>query len=98
MPSSTVWYLPVYHTGQKFNNSGKEFTINNDISRKTRNLILVITCSGCGELYIGETGNTLRERIRIHKQQINSSEYRKIKLSEDLDVCGQNFFYCFPLL
>lgn len=53
---------PYIKSGQKFNFSGKEFTINNNMSCQTRNLIYVITCSGCGELYIGETGNTLRER------------------------------------
>lgn len=87
---------PYIKTGQKFNFSGKEFTINNNMSCQTRNLIYVITCSGCGELYIGETGNTLRERIRIHKQHINSPEYRKIKLSEHLDVCGKKSFTVFP--
>lgn len=65
------------------------------MSCQTRNLIFVITCSGCGELYIGETENTLRERIRIHKQH-NSPEYRKIKRSEHLDVCGKKSFTVFP--
>lgn len=68
-------------TGQKFDLSGKEITINNEMSRHNRNLIYAITCSVYGELYIVETGNTLRERKRINKQHINLPEYRIIKLS-----------------
>lgn len=67
-------------TGQKFDLSGKEFTINNEMSCHNRNLIYAITCSVYGELYIVETGNTLRERKRINKQHINLPEYRIIKL------------------
>lgn len=66
------------------------------MSCQTRNLLYVITCSGCGELYIGETGSTLRERIRIHKQHINQPEYRKLKVSEHLDLCGKKSFTVFP--
>lgn len=68
-------------TGQKFDLSGKEITINNEMSCHNRNLIYAITCSVYGELYIVETGNTLRERKRINKQHINLLEYRIIKLS-----------------
>ena len=46
--------------------------------------------------YIGETGTTLRTRIRIHKQHISTPEYRKIKVSEHLDVCGHGQFSVFP--
>lgn len=73
MPKSTLW--------QKFDLSGKEITINNEMSCHNRNLIYAITCSVYGELKIVETGNTLRERKRINKQHINLPEYRIIKLS-----------------
>lgn len=71
----------ILKTGQKFDLSGKEITFNNEMSRHNRNLIYAITCSVYGELYIVETGNTLRERKRINKQHINLPEYRIIKLS-----------------
>ena len=58
------------------------------MSCDTRNVIYFIICLGCNELYIGETGNTLRARVRVHKQHINTPEYRQIALSEHLDVCG----------
>lgn len=87
---------PYIRQGQSFNFNGKQFTVNNNMSCQTRNVIYVITCSGCGELYIGETGSALRERIRVHKQQINVPQYRKLKVSEHLDVCGNRTFTVFP--
>ena len=48
-----------------------------------KNVIYVITCPGCKEFYIGETENTLRARVRVHKQHINTPEYviiRKFKV------------------
>lgn len=74
-------------TGQKFNLSGKEFTINNDMSCHTRNLIYVISL--IVENFILETGNTLREQIRINKQHINSLEYRKKNSVNIWTYCGK---------
>ena len=66
------------------------------MSCETKDLIYVITCHGCEEYYIGETRTTLRTRVRVHKQQINNAEYRQIKLSEHLDICGKKQFSIFP--
>jgi hypothetical protein len=66
------------------------------MSWDSKNIIYVITCWGCNQFYIGETGTTLRARIRVHKQQIQVPEYRKIKLSEHLDTCGHGQFKVFP--
>ena len=63
---------------------------------KSRNLLYIIQCGKCKELYIGETGCTLQARIRVHKQHINVPEYRQIQLSEHLDECGQKVFSVFP--
>lgn len=66
------------------------------MSCHSKNLIYTIICDGCNKFYIGETGTTLRTRIRVHKQQIKDPEYRKIKLSEHIDVCGGGQFKVFP--
>ena len=87
---------PFLKEGQTCNFHGKEFTINADMSCDSKNLIYVITCSGCRQIYIGETGTTLRARIRVHKQHIKEPAYRKIKLSEHLAVCGNGHFNVFP--
>lgn len=62
----------------------------------SKNLIYAIACNGCNLLYIGETGTTLRARIRVLKQQIRDPEYRKIKLSKHIYVCGRGQFKVFP--
>ena len=67
------------------------------MSCDSKNLIYCIICGGCEEFYIGETGSILRTRIRIHKQHINQPEYRKIKLSEHLDKCGNGHFSVIPI-
>lgn len=86
----------VLREGTSFNFKGKDFFINSDMTCESKNLIYVITCGGCNQFYIGETGTTLRARIRMHKQHIQVPEYRKIKLSEHIDRCGQGQFKVFP--
>lgn len=82
--------------GHSYDFNGKQFKINSPMSCTSQNVIYVITCPGCNEFYIGETGNQIRARVRVHKQHINTPEYRKIKLSEHLDTCGQKKFNLFP--
>ena len=53
------------------------FTVNANMSCDTKNVIFAITCPGCNEFYIGETGNTLRARVRVHKQHFNTPDYRQ---------------------
>ena len=87
---------PFLKQGSSVDFRGKQFRINSDMSCHSKNLIYTIICDGCNKFYIGETGTTLRTRIRVHKQQIKDPEYRKIKLSEHIDVCGGGQFKVFP--
>ena len=45
------------------------------------NLVYVITCAGCGQNYIGETGDVLRNRVTVHKQQIRDPDTRTLGVS-----------------
>ena len=56
---------------------------------ESKDVIYVITCAGCNEYYIGETSNSLRAHLHVHKQHINSPEYRQIDLSTNLETCGK---------
>lgn len=47
----------------------------------------VITCPGFNEYYFSESSHNLR--VRVHKQHINTSEYRQIYLSAHLETCGK---------
>ena len=59
---------------------------------------------GCGEGYIGQTGNELRKRMTVHRQQIRNPELRMIPLSEHLSKRAKSSskkfsvfpFYKFP--
>ncbi|XP_062579660.1 uncharacterized protein LOC134241640 [Saccostrea cucullata] len=82
--------------GSTYDFNGRQFTVNANMSCATKNVIYVITCAGCQEFYIGETSNQLRARVRVHRQHINSPEYRQIPLSEHLDTCGNKQFTIFP--
>lgn len=76
--------------GHTFNfKNGKQFHVNENITCDVKNVIYVITCGGCAENYIGETGN-LRQRVTIHNQQIRDPSTRKIQLSEHIDRCSSS--------
>ena len=46
---------------------------------------LVYIIMGCGEEYIEERGNFLRESVTIHNQQICDPHTRMLKISEHID-------------
>ena len=41
---------------------------------ESRNLIYVVTCQGCQEEYIGETGCFVKERISVYRQHIRQPQ------------------------
>ena len=87
---------PYLREGNSYQFTTRKFTVTSDMTCSTKNVIYVITCAGCGKYYIGETGTALRSRVRVHKQHISVPEYRKIKVSGHLDVCGHGQFTIFP--
>ena len=60
--------------------TGRKILPNADMNCKSRNLIYCIKCPNCDEIYIGQTGNALSERTRIHRQQIRDPNVRQIPL------------------
>ena len=50
------------------------------MSCDVKNVIYVMKCRGCGEEYIGETGNFLRKRVTVHNQQIRDPSTRMLKV------------------
>ena len=51
-------------------NCGKRFFVHESMTCEVKNVVYVMKCRGCGDEYIGETGNFLRKRITVHSQQI----------------------------
>ena len=56
----------------------------------SNNLIYCITWNGCNSQYIGQTVDKVRNRVRVHKQQIAHKEFRMLGMSEHISVCGKN--------
>ena len=55
-----------------------------------------MTCTSCVEDYIGQTGNKLADRVRVHKQQIRDPSVRNTPCSEHFDSCANGNFLIFP--
>ena len=73
MWNKTVRNMPYLNQGKEFTFSAtnKTFQIKHSMNCTSMNMSYVITCAGCGRNYIGETGDVLRNRVRVYKQQIS---------------------------
>ena len=76
--------------------NGITFNVHSNMKCKTKNVIYCMTCNGCGENYIGQTGNKVSDRVRVHKQQIRDPSVRNTACSEHFDVCERGQFKIFP--
>ena len=80
-------------------NCGINFKVHANMTCEVKNVIYVMKCRGCGEEYIGETGNFLRKRVTIHNQQIRDPRTRMLRVSGHIDECASNLnpnYYTFP--
>ena len=80
----------------KFKNSTDVFNIMYNFTCTTKNVIYVLICENCGEEYIGETGNQLKTRITVHRQQIRDENVRHLYVSKHIYQCGKGKFKIFP--
>ena len=55
----------------------KEYRIQEDLNCQNHNAIYVIQCKTCGMQYVGQTSNTVNERIRGHTHDILSKNQHK---------------------
>lgn len=83
---------PYLQEGHQFEfKNGRNFNIHSSITCESSHLIYVITCAGCGENYIGQTGDTLRHRMTVHRQQIRETKYQCTAVSGHLRNCQEHF-------
>ena len=66
----------------------KTFYVKESMNCTVKNVLYVLTCNGCGEFYIGQTGDKLRNRRTVHDQQIRDPSTRQLPLSTHLDKCS----------
>lgn len=74
----------------------KIFHVKYNMNCNTRNVLYILTCEGCNKQYVGETGNELKTRMTVHRQQIRDSSTRKLAVSGHISSCGKGKFSVFP--
>ena len=85
----------------KIRGEDKRFTLKSNMSCSSTDVIYVLQCRGCKELYVGQTGDSLRSRIRVHRQHIKDSRYRILQVSHHISSCADHMeppFYVMPIL
>ncbi len=70
-----------------FDRAGINFNIKFDMTCSTENLLYVLTCMGCNEYYVGPISNALRDRNRVHKQQVLHPDIANCQASRHIDRC-----------
>ena len=73
-----------------FQNADKLFEIKTDMNCSSQNLIYALICGKCKKTYIGETGNILRNRVRIHRQKIDNPSLMNPKVSHHISQCSKH--------
>jgi len=70
----------------------KHFEINQNLTCTSSNVIYKLQCRKCHEYYIGQTGDSFRKRITVHRQQIYNAQYSFLKVSKHIAMCGEDFY------
>ena len=77
--------------------TGVHVKANSRFECTSRNVVYLIICLGCLEFYIGETGDIIRIRMTVHRQQSKLPyDEAPIKVDPHLRQCGNNKYIVFP--
>jgi len=69
------------HTDQfKSISNNKTFKLRNNSNCSSTNLVYVITCSLCNIQYVGETGDTIRNRMNRHRSNIRLNQNTAVSI------------------
>ena len=52
------------------------------------NVVYVMVYTGCNKEYIGKTGDFLRKRMNVHRQQKRDPNTRMLYVSEHIEMCA----------
>ena len=77
--------------------NGKQFTVKQTMSCKSKNVVYSIICANCEQFYVGETKTELRTRMTVHRQQTNHENLTIIRANEHFHRCSSGRFKIFPL-
>ena len=68
----------------------------NKETKPSKNLVYIIECSKCKEIYIGST-QALNTRTSLHRSNIKIEGNRKLNVSKHLCKCSQGKFKIMPI-
>ena len=77
--------------------NGKMILIQRDMKCDSKYVIYVIKCNNCNLEYIGET-ECLRNRVRVHKQQILDANLCFLNVSKHIRSCAKNVNPMFKIM
>ena len=88
------------HVGQELTlKDGSIVKPNSNFDCMSRNLLYLAECSGCQEVYLGETGDQLNNRFTVHRQQSKvGAQLQPVKADQHFRVCGNDSYKVFPFL
>ena len=77
--------------------NGFVLSTNGSFTCSSRNVVYIAICDGCGEFYIGETGDKLSNRFAVHRQQGKiEADNGGLHADQHFRVCGNNKYSVFP--
>ena len=65
-----------------------KLTISHTLDCNSKSVIYALICASCRKYYIGQTRDTLRNRIRVHRQHINHPESAPLPASKHIATCS----------
>ena len=77
-------------------NPETKFKINKNLSCNSKNVVYIIECSECKEIYIGST-QLHNTRTSLHKSNIKIEENTKLNVSKHLHQCSRGKFKIIPI-
>ena len=91
-------YENYLHLGDRLHLKDERILIPNEIfDCLSRDLLYIAVCEGCGEFYLGETGDQISSRFTVHRQQSQiTSDLQPVKADQHFRTCGKNKYKVFP--
>ena len=77
-------------------NMETKFKMNKNLSCNSKNVVYIIKCNECKEIYIGST-QALNTRTSLYKRNIKIEENRKLNVSKHLYQCSREKFNIMPI-
>ena len=81
-----------------FSDINLEFQIKTDMNCNSKNLIYVLFCNGCNQRYVGQSGDELRSRCRVHRQHISNPNEAPLFVSKHINQCAHSIVPSFQIL